>query len=110
MHSECRTLSIEFEHDESLVMSRSEQVLRRVRRQDPESLLPPESLNSIPAVYVPQLNSVVLAGREEDVLSRVEDHTVNIAVVAPTRVHFPGSVVSHAPQFHLQCNHGLLIH
>ena len=106
VHGKCRTFSLKFENDESLVVSRSEQVLGGVRGQNPESLLPPESLDHIPAVHVPQLYGVVLTGREEDVLARVEYYAVYVTVVSPARVHFPGSVVSHAPQLNLQKNHG----
>lgn len=86
---EGRSFTLELEDDQSVVMTyrsapatgmlrlgdltSSKEVQLRMSRQDPEPIvLPPEGLNSRSLCHIPDPDSFVLTGREDELMSRVE--------------------------------------
>lgn len=78
------------EYNHSGVMSGSEQVEWRVCSEDPEALVfPTECVQAGAFGHVPYSDAFILTVGQQVLLSRVEQHTRYIVVVATARIYFP---------------------
>ena len=84
------TFSLKFEDDETVVVTGSEQVERRMSGEDPESvMLPSEGLDGGPLGHVPNTNRLVLSVRQDELVARVEDTGRDVVKVTSAGIDFP---------------------
>lgn len=84
------------------IVTGCEQIQGWMSGQDPVALVfATECVQALAFRHVPYTDALVLTVRHHQLLSRMEQHTGYIVVMATECVHLPGFVFVHAPQFDL---------
>mmetsp|Transcript_14693 Transcript_14693/g.43528 ORF Transcript_14693/g.43528 Transcript_14693/m.43528 type:complete len:467 (-) Transcript_14693:330-1730(-) len=95
-------LPLQLEDDHAGVMASGQEVLLRVRSEDPEPVvLSAEGLNAHAPGNVPHANGSVFRVGDDELVLWMKDHARHIVGVAPERVHFPRLGFVHSPEFDL---------
>ena len=90
VYRRCRPLSLEFEHHNTIIVARCEEIDFWMRCNNPESVVfALEGLYGSTLVQIPDANCFVLSDREYEVLMRVEKAGRGVLKVTPTSVDLP---------------------